>query len=63
MAKTYTYADLRTMDDEELIEIAVDQMGLGALGEDIPEGCESDEERESLIQTILDAQADTQERS
>ena len=54
--KTYTREELMKMDDEVLIEISVDQMGLGALSEDIPEGLESDEERESLINTILDAQ-------
>lgn len=56
MAKVYTESELRLMYDDQLLEIAVDQMGLGALSEDIPEGLESDEERESLIQTILDAQ-------
>ena len=54
--KTYTREELMKMDDEVLIEISVDQMGLGALSEDIPEVLESDEERESLINTILDAQ-------
>lgn len=59
--KTYTREELVKMDDDQLIEIAVDQMGLGALSEDIPEGLESDKERESMIQTILDSQRDNEE--
>lgn len=59
--KTYTEAELRGMDDDQLLEIAVDQLGLGALAE--PEEPITDEaERESIIRTILDQQADTLER-
>lgn len=55
----YTRDDLSKMEDDQLMEIAIDQMGLGALGEDLDEAMpQDDEERESLIQTILDAQED-----
>lgn len=59
--KLYTETELRNMDDDQLMEIAVEHMGLGALAE--PEEPITDEaERESVIRTILDLQAETVER-
>lgn len=49
-----TETKLRNMDDDQLMEIAVEHMGLGALAEP-GEIIETQAERDSLIATILDA--------